>query len=452
MNLTIHRGAREIGGTCVELSTEGSRILIDFGIPLATNLGAEFDESKLKGESVASLIKKTILPSVEGLYKAEKPTIDAVLISHSHKDHYGFLTYINPEIPVCISEGSKKLIDVSNIFTYAERRIPIVRFQPVHDGIPFKIKNFSITPYLVDHSGFDAMAYHIKDTISGKSIFYSGDFRATGWKKGLFYRLVRKPPKAVDYLLMEGTTIDKEDGLYKEEEDVLNRTIEILEQSDNNIVFACAAGQNIDRLITFYKACWRTDSLFVIDPYIASILYAIKTPENTIQQFNWENVRVFIANYRNRHGKHIGDRYIKLMKDSAYKSLIPRFGKVKIKPRDFGALDKKALVLIRSSMVDVLRDIPGINDSALIYSQWEGYLKREDRSTNNFLRFIKDFNLKMELVHTSGHATVDKLKILAKSIKPKKKIIPIHTLSPEKFIHYFGSKAMLLPNGRILQI
>lgn len=452
MNLIIHRGASEIGGTCVELSTEGTRILIDFGTPLTTNLGAEFDENMLKGASASSLINKKILPPVKGLYKDEKPTVDAVLISHSHKDHYGFLKYINPEIPVCISDGSKKLIDVSNIFTYADRRIPIVKFQPVYDRIPFSIKNFRITPYLVDHSGFDAMAFHIKDTISGKSIFYSGDFRATGWKKGLFYRLVRNPPKKVDYLFMEGTMIDKEDGRYKEETDVLRRTIEIMKQSDKKIVFACVSGQNIDRLVTFYKACRHTDSLFVIDPYIASILYAIRTPENTIPQFNWRNVRVFIANYRNYAGKHIGDRYIGQMKDSACNSLIPKFGKVKIKPRDFGALDKKALVLIRASMVDVLRDIPDIKGSTLIYSQWEGYLKRKDKSTKNFLSFIKDFDIKIEPVHTSGHATVNKLKTLARAIDPKEKIIPIHTLSPEKFIHYFGSKAMLLPNGKTLLI
>jgi len=452
MNLIIHRGAHEIGGTCVELSTEGTRILIDFGTPLTTSLGAEFDESKLRGASISSLIKKTILPPVKGLYKDEKPTVDAILISHSHKDHYGFLKYINPEIPVCISEGSKKLIDVSNIFTYADRRIPIVKFKLVYDRIPFRIKNFNITPYLVDHSGFDAMAFHIKDMVNGKSIFYSGDFRATGWKKGLFYRLVRDHPKDVDYLFMEGTMIDKEDGRYSEEKDVLRRTIEIIEQSEKNIVFACVSGQNIDRLVTFYKACRSTNSLFVIDPYIASILYAIRTPENTIPQFNWRNVRVFIANYRNHTGKHIGDRYISLMNDSAYKSLIPKFGKVKIKPRDFGTLDKKALVFIRASMVDVIRDIPEIKGSTLIYSQWEGYLKRKDRSTINFLNFIKDFDLKIEPVHTSGHATINKLKALAKAIKPKEKIIPIHTLFPEKFIEYFGSKAMLLPNGKTLCI
>lgn len=31
MNLTIHRGTQEIGGSCVELESEGKRIIMDMG-------------------------------------------------------------------------------------------------------------------------------------------------------------------------------------------------------------------------------------------------------------------------------------------------------------------------------------------------------------------------------------------------------------------------------------
>jgi hypothetical protein len=34
MKLRIHRGTREMGGTCVELESAGSRILLDLGLPL----------------------------------------------------------------------------------------------------------------------------------------------------------------------------------------------------------------------------------------------------------------------------------------------------------------------------------------------------------------------------------------------------------------------------------
>jgi len=39
MKLTIHCGTHEIGGTCVELSTKNTRLLIDIGLPLVDEDG-----------------------------------------------------------------------------------------------------------------------------------------------------------------------------------------------------------------------------------------------------------------------------------------------------------------------------------------------------------------------------------------------------------------------------
>ena len=34
MRFQIHRGTREIGGSCVEIWTESTRLVVDFGMPL----------------------------------------------------------------------------------------------------------------------------------------------------------------------------------------------------------------------------------------------------------------------------------------------------------------------------------------------------------------------------------------------------------------------------------
>ena len=34
MKVCIHRGTRQIGGTCVEIEASGSRIIVDLGLPL----------------------------------------------------------------------------------------------------------------------------------------------------------------------------------------------------------------------------------------------------------------------------------------------------------------------------------------------------------------------------------------------------------------------------------
>ena len=43
MKFKIHRGTKEIGGSCVEVWTESTRILIDFGMPLVDEYGYDFN-------------------------------------------------------------------------------------------------------------------------------------------------------------------------------------------------------------------------------------------------------------------------------------------------------------------------------------------------------------------------------------------------------------------------
>ena len=116
MKLTIHRGTKEIGGSCVELNTATTKILIDFGMPLVDKKKEPFGSKILRGKSIEELKSLKILPDIKGLYKNEEKEIDAILVSHSHLDHYGLLNYVHPEIPVYLSEGAQRLIYVSNIF------------------------------------------------------------------------------------------------------------------------------------------------------------------------------------------------------------------------------------------------------------------------------------------------------------------------------------------------
>jgi len=75
------------------------------------------------------------------------------------------------------------------------------------DGMSISLGPFIITPYLVDHSAYDAYAIQIE--ADGKKLFYSGDFRGHGRKRKLLDRLVAHPPVKIDTLLMEGTTLSR---------------------------------------------------------------------------------------------------------------------------------------------------------------------------------------------------------------------------------------------------
>ena len=61
--------------------------------------------------------------------------------------------------------------------------------------IPIKLGPFKITPFLIDHSGFDS--YSLMIEADNKRLFYSGDFRIHGRKAILTEKLIAGPPKNI---------------------------------------------------------------------------------------------------------------------------------------------------------------------------------------------------------------------------------------------------------------
>ena len=424
MLLTIHRGTKEIGGSCVEIQSGDSRVLIDFGMPLVDKNRERFDSASIAGKSIEELKKAETLPDIKGLYKDEQPQIDAILISHSHLDHYGLLDFANNKIPVYISRGAKELVKVTNIFL--NKNIKLTDTRIIKHKSPFHIKGFKITPYLVDHSAFDAMAFLIE--AEGKRVFYSGDFRASGWKKSLFDRFIKNPPKNVNCLLMEGTTIERQDGVFADEPAVLSSIQKVLGKPETNVLLAYCSGQNIDRIVTFYKAVRHAKATLIIDPYIATVLHVLKNERNTIPQLDWDNIKVLIGNYRG-----YGDIYINKIVKSNFKYLTFDIGRHKVKTWEVGR--EKCIVLMRDSMIPLVERIPGVKGTTLIYSQWKGYI-RDKKKARAFWAFVDTNNLTVEYIHTSGHAVLNDLQRFAKALSPKY-LVPIHTFEAARYSDFF---------------
>ncbi|MFH1061885.1 MAG: MBL fold metallo-hydrolase [Candidatus Omnitrophota bacterium] len=407
LKLIIHRGTQEIGGSCVEFKTENTRLLIDFGLPLVENDKRSFD-------------LKTIISK----------KIDGILISHAHLDHYGLLQFIDSKIPVYMSQGAKSLIDVSKLFLPV--KIGNINTFIIKNKESVQIGDFTITPYLVDHSAFDAFAFLIE--AQGKRLFYSGDFRAHGRKSKLFKYLVENPPKDIDCLLMEGSALGREDAQYKTETEVEKRLIEILKEREN-ITFLFASSQNIDRIVSAYRACLRTDSIFVIDIYTAFILDKLSKVSKRIPQFNWKNIRVkFLKSHANALVK------------AGYRDLLLAYNKRKIDMTEINLKKNKILMLARNNSVFplILKGVKGARGARIAYSMWDGYL------TEEFRKFCKGKGVKLEYIHTSGHATTEDLKTFASALKPRK-LIPIHTFDAGKYPDLFEN-VKILQDGEELVI
>ena len=434
INFKIHRGTKEIGGSCVEVWTENTRILLDFGMPLLEKNGNAFDFNKYKALNVDELVKQSILPDVLGLYNDTDKLIDGVIISHPHQDHYGLSNFINKNVKHFLGEATHIIIKLNNLFTSREINIENVTF--FEKGKPFSIGDFLITPYWADHSAFDAYSFLVE--AHGKSIFYSGDFRSHGRKAKAFEWFIKNAPLNVDYLLLEGTTIGRESKTFKTEAKIEDELTEVFKQPGKiNLVFA--SGQNIDRIVSVYRACIRTNKVLVMDVYVATILKELsrfaKIPHPS-QAF--ENVKVMFTYFT---GKRLADH--------GNEKFLYQFKKYKITKDEIAKQADKIVMLIRPSMQKDLENIDGIDGGNLIYSMWEGYLSKPD--TNKFIDYLTNRKFTIYKIHTSGHADTETLKKMVEAIKPKN-IVPIHTFSGNEYKNIFSIPIIELNDGETMNM
>jgi ribonuclease J len=422
VKLIIHRGSKEIGGSCVELVSGRTSVIVDLGMPLVNERNEPFDSKTLKGKPIVELVNGHVLPAVNGLYANEERGISAVLLSHAHQDHYGFLQYINPEIPVYMSRGAKILIEISDLFipTKANLRNVVV----FDKWRPFAVSNLVITPYLVDHSAFDAVAFLIEG--EGKRIFYSGDFRGHGRKKILFEKLLSRPVRDIDCLLLEGSMLGRENGQYQDEGAVEERLVNLFKEKEN-IAFVFCSSQNIDRLVSIYRAVKRSGSLFVIDLYTAYILDRLSLVSEHLPQFDWDEIRV---KYFRSHAN--------VLVSSNQKELLYKYKKAKIEIEEIDENKKSIVMLMRDNSIfrACLKRLTGVEGAAAVYSMWDGYV------TDKFMKTLAEHGIRYEHVHTSGHAVVEDLQRLAGALNARY-VIPIHTFHPQDYPSFFKNVYLL---------
>ncbi len=306
MNFKIHRGTKEIGGSCVEVSTANTRILLDFGMPLVNKDKSEFDSTKIKNSTIHELIEKGILPDVKGLYDETDKLIDGIIISHAHQDHYGLLNYIHKDIKHFMGEATHKIIELNNIFTSQEIHIEnTVYFEREKK---FQIGDISITPYWADHSAFDAYSFLVE--AEGKSLFYSGDFRGHGRKANAFKWFLHNAPKYVDYLLLEGTTIGRGSKTFQTETEIENEFVRVFQEPKKINLIYCS-GQNIDRIVSIFRACIKTNKILVVDVYVATVLKTLSGFAGIPHPSEgFENLKVMFPYYTSKKLKSEGNEHI----------------------------------------------------------------------------------------------------------------------------------------------
>lgn len=398
MKITIHRGSSEIGGTCIELATRRTKILLDLGAPLS-ECSKELDPKQLKA--------------------------DAVLVSHPHQDHYGLIELLDMKTPVYIGALAKSLIDATRVFL--KRELPGNNFYHFTQGNAFQIGDFTITPHLVDHSAVDAYAFLIE--AEGKRIYYSGDFRAHGRKSVLFDRVVKKPPTGIDLLFMEGTMLRRDNSEFPSEEHVQDKIFELI-RDQRNMSFLISSSQNIDRLVSAYKACMDAGKILVLDIYTAWVLEQMNQVTRNVPDMSWNLVKVYTSNSQ-----------YQTMKDNVdyFGGFAKRVWDSRVKMDELEANPADYLFFAKMSHFKWLLRFKELGPLNLIYSQWLGYLEYSNEKyfgAEEVAALRDDSQVNFTYAHTSGHATLEDLKVYADAISPKV-LVPIHTEFGEEYSGHF---------------
>jgi len=382
--------------------------------------GSSFDSSVIKDLSIDEMIKEKILPNIPALYNKTRDKETAIIISHSHQDHYGLIDFVDNDIPVYLGKASHKLIELTAVFG---GRKPVIK-KPIYitSYEIFTFGDIEITPYFMDHACCDAYAFLLKG--EGKTIFYSGDFRGHGRKWRSFNKFLHIAPKNVDYMLMEGTSISRSNKRFETEEQLEEQFIKTFKDT-KGINFVYVSGQNIDRLVTIFRACRRCGKLFVIDFYIANVLYELAKLDYRVPypSKNFPEVKVYNPSLLTKRIQNFNRN-----------DLIDRFAQFNIDYEEINEQAKNIVMTIRSSMAHEIKKIKKLKGATLIYSMWEGY--KDNSYTKKFLNDIVKSGATINTIHTSGHADNYTLKKMYNAVLPKM-LIPIHTVDADKYQELF---------------
>jgi len=379
-------------------------------------------------------LTSTPLPKIEGLAEGSS-TLLAIVLSHGHRDHWGLIPKVNPQIALVMGGATESIIRAAADFVPDAVKLNAAHY--LEHGKPIQLGRFTVLPRLVDHSGFDAYAIEVE--AGGKRLFYSGDLRAHGRKGSLFEALVTNPPLNIDTMLMEGSSLGRlaDDQSFPSEAALEETFVDRFKATAGMALVACSA-QNIDRVVTVYRAAKRTGRTLIVDAYAAEVLKA--TGQDSIPKpvAGWSNLAVFIPQ----------SQRVQLVKKNIA-PLVDSYRGFRLWPGQLAEHAPRSVMLFRGWMIRDLEQAKALTGAKVFWSQWDGYLNAG--SAGAVLKAdCERRGIPFESIHTSGHASPSDLQRLAAAVAAKR-LIPIHTFERLRFPNLF-SNVELVDDGDWIEV
>lgn len=460
MYLKVLDGKDTIGGTKILIETKKRKFFLDFGRNFK-KWGKYFEEfiSPRQKTGIYDLWKLDLIPRLSGIYRedlilkefkkevdsSQKVDISAVLLSHAHLDHSGFISLLSDRIPI-VSERITEMILKAYEETGQANFYNELQFLKLKEGKEGKlegVKNMHkprtflypdengeiyidsvrIKVFPVDHSIPGASAFGI-ETERGW-IVYTGDIRFHGKRKEHSERFVKWAKDVRPYLLItEGTRA----GSTKEritEEDVYNSSLEIIKNTKDRLIIVDFGPRNIERLITFFEIAKTSNRNLVVLVQDAYLMHLLKDSEESFKILEDESFLILDEKRSDR------TKWIKNMKE-IYKEKF-------IKMEDIGKNLGDYILCFSIYNLKNLLDID-LNGGIYIYSSSEAYTEEQAIDMVRLKNWLDFFHINIYgfyidengvpvtsgKFHASGHAPFDDILWMINEIQPKN-LLPVHT-------------------------
>jgi ribonuclease J len=226
---------------------------------------------------------------------------------------------------------------------------------------------------------------------------------------------------------MEGSMIGRGEGQYRDEASVEQAIHDVVADQESYVFIFCSS-QNLDRLVSIYRAIKKARKTLVIDLYTAFVLHKLGSISPNIPQFDWREIRVLYT-------------YAPAQKLAKHdKTLLLKYKKAKIEWEEVKAAPQDMVILVKDNFYFRRVTLPKLGASSetkAIYSMWNGYLERTD-----LVQFLGSRNIELLEIHTSGHAYVEDLRKLARVLGPRF-VVPIHTFYPDQYCRIYENIVQL---------
>ena len=276
-------GARQVGRSCLFLQTPESRVLLDCGVNVAV-----------------SSDNKEAYPYLE-VPEFSIKELDAVIVTHSHLDHIGFIPYLfkfgynGPVymtaptrdvgalllmdfIKIMKSEGKEPIFETEHVKEMVKHTI-VLGYEEVSDITP----DVRITLYNAGHIiGSSLIHLHIANGLH--NIVYTGDFKFA--RTGLLEPANTQFPR-VETLIMEATYGGKDNVLppQREADDLLKKIIIDTVKRKGKILMPTLGSGRSQEIMVMIENMVRNGELQKIPVYIDGLVWDITAIHTAYPEF-----------------------------------------------------------------------------------------------------------------------------------------------------------------------